>query len=69
MGDNESGKSSVLLVLNLVLSGKRHRMETLGAESLIFRQSTMAFRAGPRRADLLPELIAQVFLNHTRNHL
>lgn len=39
----------------------------LGAESLLSRQAVRAFRAGPRRADLLPELIAEVFLSHTGN--
>lgn len=63
IGDNECGKSSVLLALNLVLSGSQHRVEILGAESLISRRAVMAFRAGQRRADLLPELIADVFLS------
>lgn len=35
IGDNESDKSSVLLALDLVLSGSRHRVESLGVESLI----------------------------------
>lgn len=67
IGDNECGKSSVLLALDLGLSGSRHRVEMLGAESLISRQAVMAFRAGQRRADLLPELIADVFLSYTGN--
>lgn len=67
IGDNESGKSSVLLVLDRVLSGSRHRVEMLGAESLLSRQAVRAFWTGPRRADLLPELIAEVFLSHTGN--
>lgn len=62
IGDNESGKSSVLLALNLVLSGSRHRVV-----SLISRQAVLAFQVGARRADLLPELIADVFLSYTGN--
>lgn len=31
IGDNESGKSSVLLALDLVVNGSRHRVEMLGA--------------------------------------
>ncbi len=65
--DNESGKSSVLLALDLALSGSRHRVESLGEESLISRQAVLAFQAGVRRADLLPELIADVFLSDTGN--
>ncbi|WP_277973332.1 hypothetical protein [Pantoea agglomerans] len=64
IGDNECGKSSVLLAPDLVLSDSRHREEMLGAESLLSRQ---AFRAGQRRAILLPELIADVFLSYTGN--
>ena len=58
IGDNECDKSSVLLALDLVLSGSWERMETFSAEFLISRQ---AFRAGQCRADLRQELIADVF--------
>lgn len=67
IGDNVSGKSSVLLALDLALSGSRHRVESLGMESLISRQALLKFQAGVRRADLLPELIADVFLSDTCN--
>lgn len=30
VGDNESGKSTILLALDLVLSDSRHRVEALG---------------------------------------
>ncbi|WP_241492760.1 hypothetical protein [Pantoea stewartii] len=35
--------------------------------SLISRQAVLAFQVGARRADLLPELIADVFLSYTGN--
>ncbi|MFD2051563.1 ATP-binding protein [Pantoea stewartii] len=44
IGDNESGKSSVLLALDLNLSGSRHRVESLGVESQISRQAELAFQ-------------------------
>jgi hypothetical protein len=56
IGDNESGKSPVLLALDPALSVSRHRVE-----SLISRQAALAFQAGVRRADSLPRLIADVF--------
>ena len=62
IGDNESGKSSVLLALNLVLSGSRHRVE-----SSISRQAVQAYQVSAHRADLLPELIADVFRSDTGN--
>jgi len=63
IGDNESGKSSILLALDLVLSNSRHRVETLGLESLLSQDAVAAFQAGERRAELLPELIADVFIS------
>jgi putative ATP-dependent endonuclease of the OLD family len=44
IGDNESGKSSILLALDLVLSDSRHRVETLGVESLLSQSAVNAFR-------------------------
>ncbi|HBV9302595.1 TPA: AAA family ATPase [Klebsiella pneumoniae] len=67
IGDNESGKSSILLALDLVLSDSRHRVETLGVESLISQSAVENFLAGERRADLLPVLIADVFLHQGNN--
>lgn len=63
IGDNESGKSSILLALDLVLSNSRHRVETMGLESLLSQHAVAAFQAGERRAELLPELIADVSLS------
>lgn len=63
IGDNESGKSSILLALDLVISDSRHRVETLGVESLLSQSAVEFFLAGERRADKLPELIADVFLS------
>lgn len=67
IGDNESGKSSILLALDLVLSDSRHRVETLGIESLLSLNAVEAFQAGERRADLLPELVVDVFLSNGGN--
>ncbi|QCR38649.1 ATP-dependent endonuclease [Nissabacter sp. SGAir0207] len=62
IGDNESGKSTILLALDLVLSDSRHRVESLGIESLLSQSAVTAFQNGIRSAELLPELIADVFL-------
>ena len=35
IGNNESGKSSVLLAIDLVMSGSSYRVDSLGIESLI----------------------------------
>lgn len=50
IGDNESGKSSVLLALDLVLSGSRSKIETIGLETLFNNEviSTFSAHAGQR---------------------
>lgn len=51
VGDNESGKSTILLALDLVLSDSRHRVEALGVESLL---SQSAVRGGKREPQKIP---------------
>lgn len=64
VGDNESGKSTILLALDLVLSDSRHRVEALGGEESLLSQSAVRrFQDGERRANLLPVLTADVFLS------
>jgi len=62
IGDNETGKSSVLLALDLALSASRSRVENIGYEALLNQGAVQIFLAGPARLDLLPEVIVDVFL-------
>lgn len=62
IGDNETGKSSVLLSLDLTLGASRSRVESIGYEALLNRSAVRAFLNGPRTIDLLPTLIVDVFL-------
>ncbi|KTB77295.1 hypothetical protein AO070_17140 [Pseudomonas syringae pv. syringae PD2766] len=62
IGDNETGKSSVLLALDLALSASRSRVETIGYEALLNQGAAQKFLAGPATLDLLPEIIVDVFL-------
>ncbi|MCF5651429.1 AAA family ATPase [Pseudomonas syringae] len=62
IGDNETGKSSVLLALDLALSASRSRVETIGYEALFSQAAVKKFLSGPARLDLLPEVIVDVFL-------
>lgn len=64
VGDNESGKSTILLALDLVLSDSRHRVEALGVESLLSQSAVRQFQEGERSADRLPVLRADVFLSN-----
>ena len=54
LGDNESGKSSILLALDLVLSASRSKVETLGVESLLRVQAVEKFMVGERSVADLP---------------
>ncbi len=62
IGNNEAGKSSILLALDLALGGSRNRIEALGAEALLNKDSVNTFLAGEKSLEKLPELIVDVFL-------
>ena len=67
IGDNESGKSTILQAIDLVLNGSRHRIESLGLESLLYKGSVDEFLAGDKRIEDLPKLRIEVFLNDFGN--
>lgn len=64
--DNESGKSSILLGIDLVLSGSRSKVESIWLENLLNREVTEAFLGLEKKtvADL-PKLIFEVYLSET----
>ena len=43
VGDNESGKSSILQAIDIVLSGSRNKVENIGLENLFNYQSINDF--------------------------
>jgi predicted ATP-dependent endonuclease of OLD family len=63
IGDNEAGKSSVLLALDLVMSASRSRADTLGVETLLYRSAVTDFQRGAKTVDLLPEIFVEVYLS------
>lgn len=67
IGDNESGKSSILQAIDLVLAGSRNRVETLGLESLMNVGVVSEFLAGTREYGDLPELKVELYLNEQHN--
>jgi predicted ATP-dependent endonuclease of OLD family len=62
VGDNESGKSSILTALDLVLSGSRHKVEYYGLENLINYECISKFMASDRSLDKLPESYIDLFI-------
>ncbi len=67
VGDNETGKSTILQALDIVLTGSRTRVETLGLESLFHRDAVTRFLAGDKDLNNLPILRIEIYLNEHAN--
>lgn len=67
LGDNEAGKSTVLLALELVMSASRSKAETVGIETLLNTDSVKSFQIGLRTVENLPELFVEVYLSAGTN--
>jgi putative ATP-dependent endonuclease of OLD family len=68
IGDNETGKSTVLLALDLLLGASRSRVESLGIENLLCKQVVDSFLAGQKKIELLPILVVEAWLSHGGHH-
>ena len=62
VGDNESGKSSVLQAIDLTARGSRHRVEDIGVETLFNVDVIREFMARDRRIENLPKLYVELYL-------
>jgi predicted ATP-dependent endonuclease of OLD family len=62
VGDNESGKSSILLAIDLVLSGSRSKIESLGLDSLMNIDSVQSFFS-TNTYDALPRLCIELYFD------
>ncbi|MBK9283049.1 MAG: AAA family ATPase [Sphingobacteriaceae bacterium] len=67
VGDNESGKSSVLSAINLVLSGSTHKVESAGLESLFNSDVIREYLQTEKKIEELPVLFIEVYLNEQNN--
>lgn len=64
IGDNESGKSTILQAIELVSKASRNRVETLGFESLINKDVCHDFiQLENKSYNELPEIHVELFLN------
>lgn len=63
VGDNEAGKSSILLALELVMSASRSKVETVGIETLLNANAVREFQDGERTFARLPELFIEIYLS------
>ncbi len=70
IGDNESGKSSILLAIDLVISGNVSRVEALGIDNLINTEMVMQFSSlsqEGRKFENLPKTCVELYLNDFHN--
>lgn len=67
VGDNESGKSSILQAIDIVLSGSRNKVENLGLENLFNYEVINDFLQSDKRYEDLPKLSIELYLNEQNN--
>lgn len=67
IGDNESGKSSLIEAINLVLSGSRSKVETFGLENAFNSKIIHDFLASEKKYEDLPTLYVEVYFNEQHN--
>lgn len=67
VGENESGKSSILSALNLVLSGSRSQFEKIGVERLLNSEAVQGFLGSDRTYEGLPAMYVELWFNEQNN--
>lgn len=67
IGDNEAGKSSILTAIELVLSGSRNKVESLGIEALFNTQAVNKFNNSNKTITDLPTISIELFLEDIIN--
>ena len=67
VGDNESGKSSILQAIDIVLSGSRNKVENIGLDNLFNYQVVNDFLQSDKRLENLPILSIEIYLNDQNN--
>ncbi len=67
IGDNESGKSSILEAIDIVLSGSRSKVETIGISNLLNKKAILDFFDAGKHYEKLPKIIIEVYLDDSGN--
>ncbi|PWS31162.1 AAA family ATPase [Pedobacter paludis] len=67
IGDNEAGKSSLLSAIDIVLSGSRSKIETLGIESIFNIDVVEQFLLSSKKYENLPIVFIELYLNEQHN--
>ena len=69
IGDNEAGKSSILSAIDIVLSGSRNKIETLGLDNLFNVEIIQNFLGSEKKYEDLPKLFIEIYLNEQDNFI
>jgi putative ATP-dependent endonuclease of OLD family len=67
IGDNEAGKSTLLLAIDLTVSGSRHKVEHLGLEHLFNTESIIGYLNSSRKYLDLPQVVIELYFNDEPN--
>jgi putative ATP-dependent endonuclease of OLD family len=67
IGDNEAGKSSILVAIDLVIRGSRNKVENIGLEYLFNTNVIENYLKSDRDYAKLPKLTIELFLNEQNN--
>jgi predicted ATP-dependent endonuclease of OLD family len=67
IGENESGKSTILSAIDIVLSGSRSKVENIGLENLFNTKAIVEFFTSDKRYESLPILFVELYLNDQNN--
>lgn len=67
VGENESGKSTILSAVNYVLGGNIKKIETIGIDRLINTQAVKEFLSSKKNYKDLPRLSVELYLNEQNN--
>lgn len=63
IGDNESGKSTILEAIDLVASGNNRRVESIGLDNLLNIEAVSNFNNSSRRYNDLPQMRVELYFN------
>ncbi|WP_081079130.1 ATP-dependent nuclease [Burkholderia territorii] len=66
-GDNEAGKSTAMLAIDLALAASRSKVETIGIEALMRKNAVQAFLAGTKNPADLPTLFVEIYLSEAED--
>lgn len=67
VGDNESGKSSIIEAINLVLGGSRSKVESTGLENIFHASAISEFLASKKEYENLPTVFIELYFNEQHN--